>query len=69
MEKVCEIIKKARYDLLLGYLVGYQASTNDLDRISYQKAHGKSLIKFCPLNQPRKRFAFLSVVYVFKNVI
>ena len=56
---VCKIIQRARYDLLLGYIVGYQRSADDINRISYQKPHGNYLIGLHKPPKPRKRFAFL----------
>lgn len=56
---VCKIIQRARYDLLLGYIVGYQRSADDIDRISYQKPHSNYLSGLHKPPKPRKRFAFL----------
>ncbi|AOY82442.1 aminotransferase class III-fold pyridoxal phosphate-dependent enzyme [Moorena producens JHB] len=56
---VCKIIQRARYDLLFGYLVGYQQAEGDVERISYRKTNANSLIKLHTQTNQRKRFAFL----------
>lgn len=59
MRDLCKIIQRARYDLLLGYIVGYQRPADDIDRVSYQKPQDNSLIRLHKPTKPRKRFAFL----------
>ncbi|MDJ0677157.1 MAG: aminotransferase class III-fold pyridoxal phosphate-dependent enzyme [Calothrix sp. MO_167.B42] len=56
---VCRIIQRARYDLLFGYIVGYQRSADDIDRISYQKPNKNYLTRLHNPSKTRKRFAFL----------
>ncbi|MGH2414145.1 MAG: hypothetical protein ACRDEA_10730, partial [Microcystaceae cyanobacterium] len=59
IRNVCKMIERARYDLLFGYLVGYEQPEGDVNRISYRKTNANYLINLHTQTEQRKRFAFL----------
>ena len=59
IEEICKIVREARYDLLFGYLVGYERAEDDIKRISYRKFDGIYPTKSHSKTGCIKRFAFL----------